>query len=101
MAEPRYRGRIQMLVMDLAVEDILCLRLKDPSGFYPTVTCREVLYSQLSPAGKSSIPSFPQPTSDGPFSPFRRSRRTSWAYRSWRPCAGSTAWTPWTRTVSG
>ncbi|MBU5230907.1 Uncharacterised protein [uncultured Clostridium sp.] len=50
MAEPRYRGRIQMLVMDLAVEDILCLRLKDPSGFYPTVTCREVLYSQLSPA---------------------------------------------------
>lgn len=39
-----------MLVMDLAVEDILCLRLKDPSGFYPTVTCREVLYSQLSPA---------------------------------------------------
>ena len=87
MAEPRYRGRIQMLVMDLAVEDILCLRLKDPSGFYPTVTCRDVL--------------FPQPTSDGPFSPFRRSRRTSWAYRSWRPCAGSTAWTPWTRTVSG
>ena len=50
MAEPRYRGRIQMLVMDLAVEDILCLRLKDPSGFYPTVTCRDVLYSQLSPA---------------------------------------------------
>ena len=47
MPKSLYSGQIQMLVEDLCVEDIVCLRLKCTSGVYPTVTYREVFYTQL------------------------------------------------------
>ena len=49
MGEYRYSGRIQALVEDLCVEEILCMRLKSRAGVYPTVTFWDVQYTQLYP----------------------------------------------------
>lgn len=46
-AKSLYSGRIQALVEDLGVEDIVCMRLKGKAGFYPTVTCKEAFFSGL------------------------------------------------------
>lgn len=42
-------ARIQALVEDLCVEEILCMRLKSRAGVYPTVTFWDVQYTQLYP----------------------------------------------------
>ena len=46
-AKSLYSGRIQALVEDLGVEDIVCMRLKGKAGFYPTATCKEAFFSGL------------------------------------------------------
>lgn len=46
-SDKSYCGEILLVVEDLAIEEILCLRVKTENGEYPTVTLYGVVFNQI------------------------------------------------------
>ena len=50
-----YKGTIQALTLDCTYEEILCIRLLDEQGRYPTITYHTTMGSQLTPRQRGRV----------------------------------------------